>query len=125
MDNEDPVRRQVDQFISEQVESVPHLEALLLVWKRRPKSWTAAEMAGALYIPPEQAVAILRDLETRRLVEAETDGYVWRADNARDGLIGNVERIYRRELIRISNMIHSKASAAVREFARAFKLKKD
>ena len=125
MDNEDPVRRQVDQFISEQVESVPHLEALLLVWKRRPKSWTAAEMARALYIPPEQAVAILRDLQARRLVEAETDGYVWRADNARDGLFANVERIYRRELIRISNMIHSKASAAVREFARAFKLKKD
>lgn len=125
MDHEDPVRRQVDEFIAEEVESVPHLEALLLVWKRRPKSWTAVEMAKALYIHPEQAAAILGDLQARRLVEAEADRYVYSANGERNELITKVEGIYRQELIRVSNMIHSKASPAVREFARAFKLKKD
>jgi hypothetical protein len=36
-----------------------------------------------------------------------------------------VEKTYRRELLRISRMIHSKAPSSVREFARAFKFKKD
>jgi len=40
-------------------------------------------------------------------------------------LMEEVDRTYRRELVRISRMIHSKASPAVREFARAFKFKKD
>jgi hypothetical protein len=36
-----------------------------------------------------------------------------------------VDATYRRELVRISSMIHSKPSPAVRQFARAFRLKKD
>ena len=36
-----------------------------------------------------------------------------------------VDTTYRRELIRVSRLIHSKPSAAVREFARAFRLKKE
>jgi hypothetical protein len=36
-----------------------------------------------------------------------------------------VDSAYRRDLVRISTMIHSKASPAVREFARAFRFKKE
>jgi hypothetical protein len=36
-----------------------------------------------------------------------------------------VDAAYRRDLVRISTMIHAKASSAVREFARAFRLKKE
>jgi len=46
--------------------------------------------------------------------------------NFRQGsLMEELDRTYRRELVRISRMIHSKASPAVREFARAFKFTKD
>jgi hypothetical protein len=37
----------------------------------------------------------------------------------------NVDSIYRRELVRVAGMIHSKASSAVLDFARAFRFKKD
>ena len=48
-----------------------------------------------------------------------------RAGADKDELIAAVDSAYRKELIRISRLIHSKPSAAVREFARAFRIKKD
>jgi hypothetical protein len=35
-----------------------------------------------------------------------------------------VDNAYRRDLVRISTMIHSKASSSIREFARAFRFKR-
>jgi hypothetical protein len=40
-------------------------------------------------------------------------------------LMSKVVVTYAQDLIRVASFIHSKASAGVREFTRAFKLKKD
>ncbi len=37
----------------------------------------------------------------------------------------SVDAVYRKEVVRISSLIHSKAPAGVRDFARAFRIKKD
>lgn len=124
----DPVRIDVDQFVLEQIDTVPHLEALLLIWNSRPKNWSVQEMAHALYLSAEQTQNLLQDLAHRNLVLASGDAQQYCYDSnskQRDDLLEAVDRAYRRELIRISRMIHSKASPAVREFARAFRLKKD
>jgi len=117
--------QQVDQFILEEIESVPHLEALLLIWNNRPKPWSVEEMAAALYVPPETAGAILQLLQQSGFVTSESDRYMYDPASTRNGLLQELDRTYRRELVRVSRMIHSKGSPAVREFARAFKLKKD
>ena len=119
----------VDQFILEQIDTIPHLEALLLVWNKRPKAWSVDEMAGALYVPAELAVKVLRDLVQRGLLE-ETPSppleYRYKFHSAeRENLIALVEKTYRRELIRVSRMIHAKAPFAVRDFARAFRFTKE
>jgi hypothetical protein len=82
-------------------------------------------MAKALYVSSENTLAILRDLESRQLVSNESGNYSYQSNLERDDLIEELDRVYRRELIRVSNMIHSKASPSVRAFARAFRLKKD
>jgi hypothetical protein len=119
----------VDKFILDQIETVPHLEALLLTWGRRPQDWTAETMAKALYVPQEVAGSILRDLAQRNLLREVTDRsgtYTYASGTPeRDELIAHVDRTYRRELIRISRMIHSKAPAALLEFARAFRFTKE
>jgi len=119
----------VDQFIIEQVPSVPHLEALLLIWNNRPRQWSVDEMARYLYVPNDAASRILDELAGRDLiVRAGETGqfYAYNSDSPeRDELLRNVDATYRRELVRVSGMIHSKASAAVRDFARAFRFKKD
>jgi DNA-binding transcriptional regulator YhcF (GntR family) len=124
-----PDREQVDRFIVEEIDSVPQLEALLLFWNNRPKVWSSESMAKALYVSPEIARETLRNLAQRRLI-IETDDarehFVLNAETQEmQDLLASVDAIYRRELVRISNMIHSKTSRGVRDFANAFRLKKE
>lgn len=126
MTPDESTNKEVDQFILDEIDSVPHLEALLLLWNSRPKQWSLEEMAKSLYVSPETTQHLLQDLERQNLVAFTEQGYCYRPGlNERDQLLEAVDRTYRRELVRISRMIHSKASPAVREFARAFRFKKE
>lgn len=122
-------RLQVDRFILEQIDSVPHLEALLLLFNSQPKVWSQEEMAAALYVRPDVADKILQALLQRNLIALDPrkpDTYFYSPESQdKNRLLESVNEIYRREVVRISSMIHSKASAGVRDFARAFRIKKD
>jgi predicted ArsR family transcriptional regulator len=122
-------RLRVDRFVLEQIDSVPHLEALLLLFNSRPKAWSIDEMAKSLYVRNEAASKIFDNLLHRNLIAMspnQSDGFFYSADDeAQNKLLNDVDAIYRKEVVRISSMIHSKASAGVRDFARAFRLKKD
>jgi predicted ArsR family transcriptional regulator len=116
----------VDQFLRETIDTVPHLEALLLLWNSRPKQWTTEDMAKRLFVSADAAKEILDDLVRQRLIVADPDGaYRYEEARERDRLLQAVDMTYRRELIRVSRLIHSKPSAAVRAFARAFRFKKE
>lgn len=121
-------RHAVDQFLHKQIDTVPHLEALLLLWNSRPKPWSVLEMANGLYISSDAAKVILDDLVRQDLIAVDygsPKSYRYEAAPERDDLLASVDLIYRQELIRVSRLIHSKPSAAIRAFARAFRLKKD
>ncbi|HEY4054093.1 MAG TPA: hypothetical protein VGL74_10130 [Terriglobales bacterium] len=117
----------VDQFILEQIDTIPHLEALLLVWNRRPKAWSLEEMAQSLYVPADLAAKVLKDLAQRDLIEETDSGsYQYKSHSAeKDALIAEVSETYRRQLIRVSRMIHAKAPSAMRDFAQAFRFTKE
>ncbi len=125
MGQEDQAKKEVDQFILDEIDSVPHLEALLLLWNSRPKRWLPDEMSRAIYISSEQTQAILQDLQNRKLAENDSGRFFYQSSLGRDRIIDSLDKIYRREVVRVSTTIHSKASPAVRAFARAFRLKKD
>jgi hypothetical protein len=121
--------QEVDEFIQDEIDSVPHLEALLLIWRTRPRKWSVNEMARSLYVRDDVAERILHGLAQRQLIsiaaESGSSYFYESGPEDKDRLMQKVDETYRRELVRISAMIHSKASAAVREFARAFRFKKD
>jgi hypothetical protein len=127
MGEDTPLDNEVDEFILQEMDTVPHLEALLLLWNSRPKEWGLDEMAAALYVDRGTAREILQGLARRRLAErGEDEAYRYAGDEGeRDALIGAVETAYKRNLVRISRMIHSKASPGVRDFADAFRFKKE
>jgi hypothetical protein len=127
MTEQDHAKSAVDQFLRDQIDTVPHLEALLLLWNSRPKPWSIEEMAR-LFLASEAGREILGDLARQGLivtVPGEVGTYHYEPEEKRDQLVGSVDSTYRRELIRVSRLIHSKPSAAIREFARAFRFKKD
>jgi hypothetical protein len=125
----DTRRLQVDRFILAEIDSVPHLEALLLLFNSRPKIWSIDEMGQALYVRNEVASKILESLVQRSLIAASPnipESFFYSQDEEnRNQLLQDVDAVYRKEVVRISSMIHSKASAGLRDFARAFRIKKD
>lgn len=120
---------QVEQFILAEIDSVPHLEALLLIWNTRPKQWPVEEMASALYVSPEVASRVLADLTSRELIvqskEPVNTYYYDSSSESRDVLLKNVDAAYRFKLLPVSALVHSKVSVTVRDFARAYGSKKD
>lgn len=118
---------EVDRFIMDRIDSVPHLEALLLLWRDPSQPSSAEKLAKQLWVKPDIAQNVLRDLARDSFLTAvaESEEYFYRSHPETDRLIGLLNETYRQELIRVSTMIHSKASAAVREFARAFRIKEE
>ena len=125
MDEKNPQRQDIDRFLLAEVDSIPHLEALLLIWKSRPKQWSIDALSRSLYVPLDRARAVVFDLQQREMLLVESELCRYNDAYAYDWMIPHVAEGYRQELVRITNLIHSKASPAVREFARAFRLKKD
>ena len=119
----------VDRFIFEEIETVPHLEALLLVWNSRPQPWTVENLAHRLYISEQDVRTLLADLILRNLVvevPGSPDGYRYESSGMdKDQLMDAVDAAYRRELVRLSKLIHSKPSSSIRAFAKAFRLTKE
>ena len=118
--------RQVDRFVLDYIDTVPHLEALLLLWRSRPRDWAVSELAQALYLKERQAANIAQDLMREGLIKPAGDRLQYRSDDAdQDVLMAAVDATYRRETVRLSTLIHSRASRAVRDFAQSFRLKKE
>lgn len=117
------------EFIYENIDSVPHLEALVLLWNSRPVWWTREELASRLYVPTDQVSQLLRDLVRMQLI-AESSGSPVRfsylpKSEGQNNLMLSLDDAYRKDIVRISTMIHSRTSSGVREFARAFQLKQE
>lgn len=118
------------RFILDRIDSVPHLEALLLLWDSAGKAWTEAEVANRVYVRGDTARGVLEKLTQRGLVRAEASAsgtvFVYDASwDPGDTLMPRIATTYRRQLVKVANVIHAKASSSVEEFARAFQLKKD
>ena len=118
----------VVEFLAENIDSVPQLEALLLLWQAPNNRWSVEELAVRLYVSKEEAAAIIRALQMRGLIvsDGQPNSYRYSSDwDASGTLMAEVAHAYRHHLIEITKFIHSRASSAVRAFARAFDLKKD
>lgn len=122
------VSERVLRFIAQKIETVPQLEALLLLWDDPTRAWTADEIAVRIYVLRDTAVAVLESLRRHQLAASEGEPPRYRYDGAWDtkgDLMPEIATAYRRHLVQLATFIHSGASPAVREFARAFDLKKE
>jgi hypothetical protein len=127
--SKEKAEEEVFRFILDEIETVPHLEALLLLWNSRPKRWGKEELSERLFTREDQLTSLMQDLVRRRLVVAGADvpNQYWYESQSpeMDWLIEAVAATYQHQLVRISTLIHSKAAPAVREFAKAFKFTKE
>ena len=119
------IPEEVLRFIERRINSVPHLEALLLLRENAARSWSDSDIAARVYVAPEQARAILTDLTRHGFITSvASDRYTYNASWDESQLMEQVAAAYRRHVVHLSEIIHAKAaSEAVRDFARAFQFK--
>ena len=120
--------REIVQFILDKIDSVPHLEALLLLWNSRPKPWTPEELAARLYVQASDARRLLEELRRSDLMYLlgganRTYGYQGKSEE-QDRLMARGRHVPETAGAGVT-IIHNKAPSSVRDFARAFRFTKE
>jgi len=115
------------RFIEAHIDDVPQLETLLMMSDAPNRAWQLKEIAARNYVTEQRAELVLQALQRRGLVSAdEAHGFRFAPANPQlRELVREVSSVYQANLSRIATFIHSKPSSSVKEFARAFDLKKD
>jgi hypothetical protein len=114
------------RFIEQYIDDVPQLETLLMLSEAPDREWSVREVAARNYVDELRAQDILGALRRRGLVTSAESRF--RFDPAAPPMreqVAEVAAYYRANLSRVATFIHSKPSASIKEFARAFEFKKD
>jgi hypothetical protein len=122
---DDPIPADLRDFILRYIDSIAHLEALLLLRASLETSWEVAAVAARLYSSTEQAGEVLAQLCDEHLLVCEDGIYRYAGQPPEHlAMIDRLAESYAKQLIPITNMIHSKPRR-IRQFADAFKFRKD
>jgi hypothetical protein len=118
----------VARFVLDNIYSVAHLEALLLLRSNRNCDWSVGAMAARLYISEDQTAQLLVVLHAQGFVEAKgSDPALYHYEPLSSELNRMLERlaeIYAKHLVPVTNLIHSRPKPRIQEFADAFRLRK-
>jgi len=113
------------------IESIPELEAILLLQQAPEQVWNENSIAQRLYVSNQEAGVMLQKIVAAgicRLFDGTPPGFIYAPASTELGdLINQLAIYYPRHLIEVTNMIHSKANSnsRVQQFADAFKFFKD
>lgn len=115
----------VREFIQKHIDSVGQLEALLLLRAYPQQRWNVSDVAKRLYTGEQETREFLRRLCEDGLADCTDHEYWFTArEGERKATLDKLAEVYARQLIPVTNLIHSK-SRRIREFANAFRLRKD
>lgn len=121
----DPVPQQLRDFVLRYIDSVGQLEALLIMRAAPSANWSAETLAPRLYTSPEEAAAFIARLAADGFLVRDGDRFRFECASAEMArLLDALATFYAANIIPVTNLIHSRPRR-IREFADAFKLKKD
>ncbi|HYC56332.1 MAG TPA: hypothetical protein VEL28_15475 [Candidatus Binatia bacterium] len=122
----DGVPDNVKRLIAEAIDSVPELEAVLLLREHSDRTWTAEQAGERLYVSKPVAAHVLSVLAERGFASESHGAYRYAPSSGDIALVvDQLATAYSRHLIEVTHLIHAKPSASVRRFAEAFRLRKD
>ena len=119
----------IRDFLSQNIDSVAQMEALVLFQRDRAESYTADDLARRLYITPAAAEVVLQALHRRGLIapapNAPPGATAYSYQPSTDQLhqqAAQMVAFYGKYLIPVTNFIHSKPVPVLTQFADAFRL---
>ena len=122
---QDPIPADIQDFVLRHIDSIAHMEALLMLRRDEAQAWAPEAVAARLYIAPADAAAVLERLAALGLLRKEVEGFRYgcAAPEAHE-MVDRLASLYASHLIPITNLIHAKRENRIQQFADAFKLRK-
>lgn len=124
----EPIPEDIQRFILMTVTSVPYLEAMLLLHNEPMRKWTRAEVASRLYVNETKSNFLLTELcEAGVAVHTPDDDlYSYHpSSEEHHQMIRRLAKTYAENLVEVAQLIHSATGKKARQFADAFKWRKD
>jgi len=111
------------------IESIPHLEAMLLLRQGSIQVWDEDMISQRLYLNAENARVMLADLCASGICAPTSagDSFIYAPAGKLGELIDQLAIYYSHHLIEVTNMVHTRNDAGrrARLFANAFRFKKE
>lgn len=124
----EPIPDDIRRFVLTSIPSVPFIEAMLLFRALSGQPLETRKVAERLYISEAAAAALVDQLRVARIVEPLEGAPPSYRYAPQPELAKMVERLayhYVHDLIGVTNLIHSHTERVARQFADAFKFRKD
>jgi hypothetical protein len=120
-----PLPSDVVQFLHDRIDTVPELEALLLMHGDPGTAWGSETLSRRLYVSVRESSLILAKLARLGLIVA-AEGSACRFDPASPDapVVQRLAESYQKQLSAIARIIHEKPALGLREFAQAFTVKR-
>jgi len=119
----DPIPDDIRELVLKNVDSVTQLEVLLFLRGQSGAGFDPASLAQRLFAPLPDMEAALARLQEDGFIKQERGTFAYDAPPALTEKVDRLAASYRQHLIPITNLIHSKRSAA-RTFSDAFRFRK-
>jgi hypothetical protein len=122
--NYQPIPDNIQRFILSSIESVAFLEALLLLRYDPKKNWDPKSMAQGLFVSEKRAEELLSDLCSAGFAEQEDNQPLFHyhpVSRELKEMLDQLSEIYSKNLIEVTNLIHSRTARRAQEFGDAFK----
>jgi len=120
------IPQDIQRFILSSIDSVPQLEAILLLRSNPNKDWDAKSMSQQLFLTEKRAEEILVNLSDIGLAEATEEGaYHYHPSTEMREIFNRIADCYAKNLIDVTNLIHSKTNRNAQDFGDAFRWRKE
>ena len=125
MDDDEPLPAEIKRFILTSIDSVTHLEALLLIRHDPNCEWDASMIAQKLFLSEKKAADLLLNLYESGFIAPCTSKpsffqYLPRSSELEE-MTSRLSKDYGKYLIEITNLIHSKIDKQAQQLGDAFK----
>jgi DNA-binding IscR family transcriptional regulator len=123
----DPIPENLHRLILTSIPSVPFLEALLVFRASSDRAVTLRELSSRLYIPEKAAFELVLQLREAGIVKPEdgSDAQRYAPEPELANMLDLLAAFYSKNLIGVTEVIHSRTGRRAQQFADAFKWRKD
>jgi hypothetical protein len=124
----EPIPDDLRRFILTSVPSVPFVEAMLLFMAKPGTALSVDEIARGLYMPLASAAQVVDALRDARIVAGDpgsNEGSRYAPAAELESMLRRLADFYSRDLIGVTDLIHSRTARRAQQFADAFRIRKD